>query len=88
MLSGIHALYQDSRGTLGAGRMQEDLVDEGLMASRNRAARLMAGAGQRAQSALIPPGVRNLLECDFSALEPETKWVADIIEIKTPQAEL
>ena len=45
LLGRIHALHQDSRGTLGAGRMQEDLVEEGLMASRNRVARLMALAG-------------------------------------------
>ena len=99
LLSRIHALHQDSRGTLGAGRMQEDLVEEGLLASRNRVARLMALAGlqgwprpkrrgQRAQPALTPPGVRNLLERDFSALEPETKWVTDITEIKTQQAKL
>ncbi|MBH1715564.1 IS3 family transposase [Stenotrophomonas maltophilia] len=99
LLGRIHALHQDSRGTLGAGRMQEDLVEEGLMASRNRVARLMALAGlqgwprpkrrgQRAQPALTPPCVRNLLERDFSALEPETKWVTDITEIKTQQAKL
>ncbi|HDS1187928.1 IS3 family transposase [Stenotrophomonas maltophilia] len=99
LLSRIHALHQDSRGTLGAGRMQEDLVEEGLTASRNRVARLMAAAGlqgwprpkrrgQRAQPTLTPPGVRNLLERDFSALEPETKWVTDITEIKTQQAKL
>ncbi|WP_442681933.1 IS3 family transposase [Stenotrophomonas sp. JC08] len=99
LLSRIHALHQDSRGTLGAGRMQEDLVEEGLLASRNRVARLMAAAGlqgwprpkrrgQRAQPTLTPPGVRNLLERDFSALEPETKWVTDITEIKTQQAKL
>ena len=99
LLGRIHALHQDSRGTLGAGRMQEDLVEEGLTASRNRVARLMALAGlqgwprpkrrgQRAQPALTPPCVRNLLERDFSALEPETKWVTDITEIKTQQAKL
>ncbi|KRG78375.1 transposase [Stenotrophomonas ginsengisoli] len=99
LLDRIHALHQDSRGTLGAGRMQEDLVEEGLTASRNRVARLMAAAGlqgwprpkrrgQRSQPALTPPGVRNLLERDFSALEPETKWVTDITEIKTQQAKL
>ncbi|MCF5088957.1 IS3 family transposase [Stenotrophomonas sp. PA-6-5C] len=99
LLGRIHALHQDSRGTLGAGRMQEDLVEEGLTASRNRVARLMALAGlqgwprpkrrgKRAQPALTPPCVRNLLERDFSALEPETKWVTDITEIKTQQAKL
>ena len=89
LLVRIHALHQDCRGTLGAGCMQEDLVDEGLMASRNRVALLMAGAGQRVQTALLtPPGIRNRLERDFSALEPETKWVTDITEIKTQQAKL
>ena len=99
LLGRIHVLHQDSRGTLGAGRMQEDLVEEGLTASRNRVARLMALAGlqgwprqkrrgQRAQPALTPPGVRNLLERDFSASEPETKWVTDITEIQTQQAKL
>ncbi|HHA2506308.1 TPA: IS3 family transposase [Stenotrophomonas maltophilia] len=99
LLGRIHALHQDSRGTLGAGRMQEDLVEEWLTASRNRVARLMALAGlqgwprpkrrgQCAQPALTPPCVRNLLERDFSALEPETKWVTDITEIKTQQAKL
>lgn len=99
LLCRIHALHQDSRGTLGAGRMQEDLTEEGLTASRNRVAQLMAAAGlqgwprlkrrgQRAQPALTPQGVCNLLERDFSALEPETKWVTDINEIKTQQAKL
>ena len=32
--------------------------------------------------------MRNLLERDFTALEPETKWVTDITEIKTQQAKL
>lgn len=32
--------------------------------------------------------VTNLLERDFVALEPETKWVTDITEIKTQQGKL
>ncbi len=99
LLGRIRELHEDSRGTLGAGRMHEDLVDEGETASLNRVARLMAfdslqgwprpkRRGQRAQSALTPPGVRNLLERDFTALEPETKWVTDITEIKTGHGKL
>lgn len=95
----IRELHEDSRGTLGAGRMREDLVDQGESASLNRVARLMAAAGlqgwprpkrrgQRGQPALTPPGVRNLLERDFTALEPETKWVTDITELKTRQGKL
>jgi putative transposase len=37
---------------------------------------------------MTPPGVVNLLERDFLALEPETKWVTDITEIKTRQGTL
>jgi putative transposase len=99
-LSGrIRELHEDSRGTLGAGRMQEDLADEGERASLNRVARLMAidglqgwprpkRRGQRGCPALTPPGVRNRLERDFTALEPETKWVTDITEIKTDVGKL
>lgn len=32
--------------------------------------------------------MRNPLERDFAALEPETKWVTDINEIKTGQGKL
>ena len=79
--------------------MQEDLVDEGETASLNRVARLMAAdglqgwprprrRGQRGQPALTLPGVCNLLERDFMALEPETKWVTDITELKTGEGKL
>lgn len=99
LLGRIRELHEDSRGTLGAGRMHEDLVDEGESASLNRVARLMAAndlkgwprpkrRGKRGQSAVTPPGVRNLLERDFTALEPETKWVTDITEIKTGEGKL
>lgn len=99
LLGRIRALHEDSRGTLGAGRMQEDLADEGETASVNRVARLMAAdglygwprpkrRGQRGRPALTPPGVQNLLERDFMALEPETKWVTDITEIKTSESKL
>ena len=99
LLGRIRELHEDSRGTLGAGRMQEDLADAGESASLNRVARLMAAdglqgwprpkrRGQHAQPALTPPGVRNLLERDFTALEPQTKWVTDITELKTDQGKL
>lgn len=45
LLGRIRELHEDSRGTLGAGRMREDLVDEGETASVNRVARLMASDG-------------------------------------------
>ena len=41
----MRELYEDSRGTLGVGRMREDLAEEGESASLNRVARLMAADG-------------------------------------------
>lgn len=41
----MRELHEDSRGTLGAGRMREDLAEEGESASLNRVARLMAADG-------------------------------------------
>ncbi|MBB5357192.1 putative transposase [Rhodanobacter sp. ANJX3] len=99
LLRRMRELHEDSRGTLGAGRMQEDLADEGQRVGLNRVARLMAADGlqgwprpkrqrMRARPALTPLGVRNRLERDFTALEPETKWVTDITEIKTGEGKL
>lgn len=35
-----------------------------------------------------PAGVSNLLERDFTALDPERKWVTDITEIATLEGKL
>jgi putative transposase len=99
LLKRIRELHEDSRGVLGAPRIHEDLSDEGESASKNRIARLMATEGlqgwprrkkrgQRGRPGLPPPGVKNLLERDFTALEPETKWVTDITELKTGEGKL
>lgn len=99
LLGRIREIHDDSQGCIGAPRMHEDLVHEGESASKNRVARLMATEGlqgwprkkkqgQRGRPGLPPPGVRNLLERDFTALEPESKWVTDITEIKTGEGKL
>lgn len=99
LLSRIREIHEDRRGTIGVPRMHEDLSHEGETASKNRIARLMSASGlqgwprkkkrgQRAQPTLSPPGVENHLERDFSALEPETKWVTDITEISTGEGKL
>lgn len=95
----IREIHEDSRGVIGAPRMHEDLIDEGETISLNRVARLMAteriqgwprrkkrGFGRAATSR--PAGVKNLLERDFIALEPERKWVTDITEIATLEGKL
>lgn len=99
LLNRIRAMHEDSQGIIGAPRMQEDLVEEGETASLNRVARLMAEAGlqgwprrrrrgPRGRPGLPPPGVQNRLERDFTALEPETKWVTDITEVPTDEGKL
>lgn len=83
----------------GAPRMHEDLVDEGETVSLNRIARLMAreriqGWPRRKRRGFSraatgrPAGVSNLLERNFTALEPERKWVTDITEIATLEGKL
>jgi|TARA_Y100001937_G_scaffold74066_1_gene100809 putative transposase len=79
--------------------MHEDLLFEGETASLNRVARLMAaekiqgwprrkrrGFGRAASGRAA--GVKNLLERDFNALEPERKWGTDITEIATLEGKL
>ncbi|MGS1396047.1 IS3 family transposase [Pseudomonas aeruginosa] len=95
----IREIHEDSRGVIGAPRMHEDLLDEGEVVSLNRVARLMAaeriqgwprrkrrGFGRAVSGR--PAGVKNLLERDFTAQEPERKWVTDITEIATLEGKL
>ena len=99
LLKRIRAIHEDSRGIIGVPRMHEDLCEDGETASKNRIARLMAAAGlqgwprkkKRGQSypPVVPPAdVQNQLQRDFTALEPETKWVTDITELKTGEGKL
>lgn len=99
LLERIREIHEDSLGVIGAPRMHEDLTDEGEHVSLNRVARLMAGASLQGwprvrkrrfggKPGARPIGVKNLLERDFTANEPETKWVTDITEILTLEGKL
>lgn len=99
LLGRIREIHEDSKGVIGATRMQEDLVDEGMHASVNRVARLMARAGLQGwprrtkrhfggKPGARPVGIENRLERDLRANEPETKWVTDITEIATQEGKL
>ena len=99
LLGRIREIHEDSRGAIGAPRMHEDLRDAGETASKNRIARLMSSAGlqgwprkkkrgQRYSPVLPPADVQNQLQRDFTALDPETKWVTDITELKTGEGRL
>lgn len=92
-------MHADSGGSLGAPRMHEDLCEEGETASKNQIARLMSAnglqiwprkrkRGQYGKPALTPLGVKNYLQRDFTALEPEAKWVTDIAEVHTNEGKL
>jgi len=98
LLERIRDIHDDSGGIIGAPRMHEDLQSEGASISLNRVARLMAahgiqgwprkkGRGRKRQT-VRPVGIKNHLERDFTALEPDTKWVTDITEIATQEGKL
>ncbi len=99
LLGRIREIHQDSQGVIGAPRMHEDLSHEGETASLNRIARLMAAhgiqgwprrKGRRAQRrpSQRPARVINHLKRQFTALEPERKWVTDITQINTREGKL
>jgi putative transposase len=98
LLERIRQIHDDSGGVIGAPRMQEDLEAEGKKVSLNRVARLMAANGiqgwpqkkreRYGRPVIRPAGIKNHLERDFSALEPDTKWVTDITEIPTGEGKL
>jgi len=98
LLERIRDIHDDSGGIIGAPRMHEDLQAEGENISLNRVARLMAEHGiqgwprkkgrGRQRKTVRPAGIKNHLERDFTASEPDTKWVTDITEIPTREGKL
>lgn len=95
LLVRIREHHAASDGVMGMPRMHEQLRYEGETASPNRVARLMAQdnlfgipqrrAWRKKRSGVRPMYVRNHLERDFAASEPNTKWVTDITYIHTAE---
>lgn len=93
LLEKIRRCHAESDGVIGAPRMHEDLSYEGETASLNRVARLMAEDGlfgvpqkrhwRHKPSGVRPAHVHNHLQRDFTALEPNTRWVVDITYLRT-----
>lgn len=89
----IADIHHQSDGVFGSPRIRDELVYAGERCSLNRVARLMkcqqlVGIPALKQwckrkSELRPAHVRNHLERDFSAIEPNQKWVTDITYIRT-----
>ncbi len=95
LLVRIRNLHAESDGVFGSPRMWEELRYLGEPCSRNRVARLMRenglrGIPQRRRWRTKPTGprpdhVQNHLARDFTADQPNTKWVTDITYIRTAE---
>jgi putative transposase len=91
--SHMRQVFEDHQERYGSPRIQVELRDQGRSISRKRVARLMREAGltaRRKRRRVVTtkrdtshPVASNLLERDFAATEPNTKWVSDITSIPT-----
>lgn len=89
----IADIHHQSDGVFGSPRIRDELVYAGERCSLNRVARLMKchqlvgipalKQWRKRKSELRPAHVQNHWERDFSALEPNQKWVTDITYIRT-----
>ena len=96
LLAAIHREHETSRQTYGSPRIHAALKRRGLEVGRNRIARLMQANGivgkaprrkrpvttHKAEGALAAP---NLLAQDFTASQPNEKWLTDITYIDTAE---
>jgi putative transposase len=91
----VKRAFQDNRCVYGSPRVHAELRAQGLHCARKRVARLMREQGlfakrprHRTVTTTSVPGAQtapNLLQRDFSADEPNSKWVADTTYIWTAE---
>lgn len=91
----IHQVFDQHRGRYGSPRVYQELKDQGRKISRKRVARLMREAElyakRKRRRALTTkrdsthPVAPNLLNREFTATAPNTKWVTDITYVPTTQ---
>jgi len=91
-------IFQANRGVYGSPRIHAELQEQGKRYGRKRIARLMQERGISAQrkrrrvrttdSNHSNPVAPNLLNRQFSASAPNTKWVTDITAIETAEGDL
>jgi transposase InsO family protein len=89
----IEDAYRNNRQVYGSPRLHAELKEQGVHCGRKRVARLMRERGITAKakrrkmkttdSRHDNPVAPNLLERDFTADAPNTKWVSDITGIET-----
>lgn len=91
----IHQVFDQHQGRYGSPRVYRELKDRGRKISRKRVARLMCEAelsARRKRRRVLTttcdathPVAPNLLNREFTATAPNTKWVTDITYIPTMQ---
>ena len=91
----IKVVFDDEHARAGAKRIEKRLKQEGILAGRHRIANIMRAQGWRAKAAKKfkattnsnhkLPVAPNLLQQDFSAQQPNQKWVSDITYIWTEE---
>lgn len=94
LLKAIKVIFEKSRKAYGAPQITKNLPDN-LKASRGRVARIMRANGIRSKitkkykattnSKHNLPVADNILNRDFTATEPNQKWVSDITYIPTKE---
>jgi len=96
LVAAITVEHIASRKRYGSPRIHAELVDQGWQVGVNRVARLMSLHGIQGRSgrlrrhnltrqAKVAPDIPDLLERDFTADQPDTKWTTDISYVPTTQ---
>lgn len=91
----VKTVFQTDRGVYGSPRVHAEVQDQGIRCARKRVARLMREQGlfaKRSRHRSVPthsepgaPVAPNLLQRDFTASQPNAKWVADTTDIWTAE---
>ena len=94
----VRAAYEAGRRYYGSPRVHGELQAQGVRVGRNRVIRLMHDQGLRARlkrrfkcttkSDPAQPAAPNLLARDFSAGQPNRRWVKDTTELLLPDGKL
>ena len=96
LMAAITVEHIASKQRYGSPRIHAELVDQGWRIGVNRVARLMRLHGLEGRSgrlrrhsltrqAKVAPDIPDLLERDFTAEHPDTRWVTDISYVPTAQ---
>jgi putative transposase len=88
LMPSVVQVFEDSGGTYGSPRVQEELAGRGIPCGQNRVAALMRRGGLRARPKprprpRIPFDAMNVLNRQFEVRAPDQVWAADVTYIRT-----